>query len=141
AKEEETNAIDVLAFALLCRSRMHAIDLHRALSAITEKLDLTGRDDVDASVRAETLDLIGRLRFQLEVLMQIAVEVTLQEDAELMAAVNDDPNFLQVVYDALYFPSHAWRNEPQNPFSPSEDTLAKFLKQRSRALQARPALP
>jgi len=133
-KRSELAAIDRLAYVLLCRSRMHAIDLRRQISGIADTAGFAWRDDIEFGVRSDTLTLLDRLGPALEAYMQVAVEVTLADDPDLLNRCYQEPRFLQVVYDALYYLAHQWRTQPELSFLLEERQFSEFLKKRSEGL-------
>jgi hypothetical protein len=133
-KTKEEQQIELLSFVVLCRARMHAIDLRRSLSAVTESTQIVGRIDLDATVRASTIAAMEGQGIKSEVLMQVAVEVTLAEDVDLVSRCQLEPWLLQVVYDALYYLSDHWRDQPRTEIAMNKDAFAIFLKERSQSL-------
>jgi hypothetical protein len=94
-------AATVLSYVLLARSKMHAIDMRRELEKLPRRAGNLDEIALGAS------DILTRPDYQNAFLYQLAVEFLL-EDAPLNERVEADPTFLQVVYDALYFPLRKW---------------------------------
>lgn len=100
SREAYTDALDadVVRSVLLFRSRMHLIDLKRQLRALMdERSSLSLRPGVVRS---------GRM-FRLETAYQIAVEWVLDQGI-LRVRTARDTWFLQLLYDALYYPAERW---------------------------------
>ena len=112
---------------------MHAIDLQRHLSEVTENLVENRREDVESIIGTTPAEMLKNTRFQLEVFMQCAVEVTLGTDANLTERCREDPAFTQITYDALYFLCHLWQ-EPAKAFILSKDILTDYLNGRSQPI-------
>jgi energy-coupling factor transporter ATP-binding protein EcfA2 len=90
-----------LRYVLLARSKMHAIDLRREIESLPRR---AGSDD---EVALGASDILTRPFNQNLLLYQVAVEFLLEEGA-LGARVASDTNFLQLAYDALYYPLRMW---------------------------------
>lgn len=90
----------VLPYFLLERSKMHPIDLRRALSDLT---------DPKAAI---TLP-VGTVRqpegYGMAVLIQAAVE-TILDEPEWRGRLSQDPNFARIAHDALYLPARSWES-------------------------------
>lgn len=129
-QEDETAAVHMLSYILLSRSRMHAIDLHRELSSITSRVD-EPRGAADAVVKVSARELLTQLKYRLELLMQIAVELTFALDPELQSRCQEDPLFMQLAYDALYYLAHLWRIDPEAPVILERSGFSEYLESRS----------
>jgi hypothetical protein len=87
---------EALCLALVHRSRMLAFNLVREISEIRLQDDFL-------NVR----QLRGDPLYQMFIVMQLAVEVVLC-DPLVSERVRQDPDFGQIIYDALYYPSRIW---------------------------------
>lgn len=97
---EEAADRDVLPYVLLHQARMHAVDLHRRLAAL--------RGEGNAlSLPLGSVRTARANRFDL--MIQLAIEMVLDQP-DLRAALDRDPDRRRLVYDALYYPSRAWRH-------------------------------
>jgi hypothetical protein len=95
---------EVLPYVLLHRSRMHAIDLRRQLSRWRTE---AGTVDVAPG------EIVTDAKFRLDVLIQLAIEVTLDGD-RFRERIANDPEMLRLAYDAMYYITRRWiraRNE------------------------------
>jgi Cdc6-like AAA superfamily ATPase len=130
-QDRERSAIEILSFVLLCRSRMHAIDLRRAIADVTELPNDPSLSDFEGFVSIDPAELLSKIRFQHELLMQVAVETAILADADLNARYESDPRFRQVAYDALYYLAHLWTTAPEGRFQVELTSFSKYLRSRS----------
>jgi hypothetical protein len=98
---EDRDDARLLPFVLLHRSRMHAVDLRRALDA------LRGDDGMLALRRGEVRT---RTAYRLDVMVQVAVELVLA-GKEVQDRLSSEPEFRRLVHDAVYYASRRWAGE------------------------------
>jgi hypothetical protein len=131
SQNQEREAIEMLNFALLCRSRMHAIDLRRAIGEVARVPSEAVREDVESVVPYASSDFAADPRYRLEILMQVAVEVTLVADPDFASRCSSEPPFTQVAYDALYFLARKWEIAAEDLFAHDESEFRNWLETRS----------
>ena len=124
------NALEILIAVLLCRSRMHAIDLQRELAKAKTSLTATVAEDAEAMIETPSAELLRGTRFQVEVFMQCAAELALGMDLDLVDRCAKEPSFRQITYDALYYLSRLWQ-EPARNFRLNRGELKDHLNSRS----------
>jgi hypothetical protein len=87
---------ELLTFVLLHQARMHPFDMRREFSKL---------------IQHEVIQIPEYIRsdygFRYSIMIQVAIEIILAE-YDLEHRLNQDPNFGQFAYDALYFPSRSW---------------------------------
>jgi len=89
---------EILSYALLQKSRMHPFDLQREIRALLSP---------DGAITLAPGSTTGNMTFRLAAMMQVAVEVVLS-DTFLADRIRENPEFAQLAYDALYYPSKVW---------------------------------
>jgi len=105
----------VLPFVLLHRSRMHAVDLRRALD---------GFQDEDGNLVLRPGEVRTHTAYKLDVMVQVSVELVL-ESGEVQARLTAEPEFRRLVHDAVYYVSRRWAGA--EPLDMSEESgLAAF---------------
>lgn len=105
----------VLPFILLHRSRMHAVDLRRALD---------GFQDEDGNLVLRPGEVRTHTAYRLDVMVQVSVELVLGS-AEVQARLTAEPEFRRLVHDAVYYVSRRWVGA--KPLDMSEESgLAAF---------------
>jgi len=87
-----------LSYLLLHRAMLHTFDLQR---------QLTGVCDDQGHVIVTTDELLNYLGYRFHIMIQLAVESLLGESQQ-KDRLNQDPQFGQFIYDALYLPSRNW---------------------------------
>jgi len=109
--------VEVVPWVLLHRARMHALDLRRLLEEWLGKLR-------PGEIR--TAD-----EFRFDVTIQVAVEMILTQPI-LNRRLRQQPEFTQLVHDALYFISRQWKDlEPVD--LEDHESFRQYLDQRSGA--------
>lgn len=94
AQEEEAEKI---AYVILHRARLHALDLRRQLDRLSVKSPFT------------FAELFPPTQYRYEILMQLAVEWLLNSEG-VQSQLRGNPDSRQVVYDALYYISRLWED-------------------------------
>lgn len=118
---------DVLPYVLLHRSQMHPIDLRRQIAQIRN-----GAGEITL-----TPDDIRPDRFGFDVLIQVVIEHLLGQP-ELADKLQRDPDFRQLAYDTLYYPSRKWEG---NTLDVSKTEFRKYLRTRIEASGLQSAAP
>ncbi len=100
SQDQEREEIGKLALShlLLHRAMLHAFDLQRELAGVC---------DGEGRVIVRTGELLTYLGYRYHIMIQLAIESLLGED-DRNDRLNQDPQFGQFVYDALYLPSRKW---------------------------------
>jgi hypothetical protein len=100
---------ELLAFELRHRSKMHAVDLRRELSRVSDENGYVR--PVSRSGPTQPVSGAAPLGFslgmRLTVTVQLAVELLLDTEP-LRSRLDQDPQFGQPAYDALYYLSRTW---------------------------------
>lgn len=89
---------EVLPYVLLHRSRMHAIDLRRRLARWRTS---------EGTVNLATGEVVSDNKYRLDVLVQLAIEATLESDA-FRERLDNDSELLRMAYDAMYYITRRW---------------------------------
>lgn len=97
--------VEKIAYVLLHRSRLHAIDLRRQLDRLAAKSPFNFADVFPTS------------QYQFELLMQVGVESSLKDDL-VRSQVGNNPDSRQVIYDALYYVSRLWEDASETQLLP-----------------------
>lgn len=113
----------VLRYALLARSRMHAIDLRREIARLPRKSRSENELDLRSS-RVIAPGLYLNLFFY-----QVAVEYIL-EDPNLARHLEESPYNLQLAYDALYYLLRKWQDAEDPAWT--RKALFAYLQARMR---------
>jgi hypothetical protein len=110
-----------LPFALLRRACLHHIDLRREISALRGG----GRE-----LALQNGEVTSTLAFKFDITIQLAIDLLLARD-DLRTRLKNDPDFVLVAYDALYYPSRCWEDgRPQ--LDTSESAFRAYLGDRMR---------
>jgi|GEM_PF-1774891 len=118
---------EVLPWMLRQRAALHPLTLQRELSAIR---------DGDA-VRLRPGEVRSRMSFRIDVTLQVAIEFTLAQPT-VQQWLAQRPEMRQTLFDALYYPTRAWRREDAElDLSPCGRTA--FLDDLSRRMNLRDA--
>ena len=99
-KEEQTDHA-VLPYILIHGSQMHPIDLLRQLAQLR---------DAKGNVALEPGAVRSRRRYQLELLIQLAIELQLEQEA-MQEELDRRPAFRRLAHDAMYFVSREWEGD------------------------------
>jgi hypothetical protein len=114
----EQHARQVLTYVLMHRSQMHPIDLRRQISQFQNDR---------GEVFLPTMHIIDR--FPFDVLVQVAIEFLLTQP-ELADKLTRDPDFRQLAYDTLYYPSRNWQGDTLDI---SKAEFRRYLRNRMNA--------
>jgi AAA+ ATPase superfamily predicted ATPase len=109
-----------LTYLLMARSKMHAIDIRREIDALPHDPATPGR--------LELPDLLGPPLYRNMIYMQAVVEYVLEDD-KLKSRLQRDPNFVQYLYDALYYLLRQW--EQDKAPTVSRDSIKVYLESRA----------
>jgi hypothetical protein len=90
---------DVLPYVLLHRAQMHAIDVRRQIDEIRAPSDVVAL--APGSVRTQLAD---RFDFMIQLAMRIVLD-----RREVRSAMEREPAFYRLAYDALYYPARRRR--------------------------------
>jgi hypothetical protein len=101
-KEEQADHA-VLPYILTHSAQLHPIDLVRQIAALR---------DPDGALVLPTGLVRSKPRYQLELLMQLAVEWQLEEDA-MQVELDRRPAFRRLAHDALYYISRQWEQDDE----------------------------
>ena len=115
--KDEKLDVEVVPWVLLHRARMHALDLRRLLEEWLGKLR-------PGEIR--TTD-----EFRFDVTIQVAVEMVLTQPI-LNRRLRQQPEFTQIVHDALYYISRRWKDLDPLDLDDRE-SFRQHLEQRSGA--------
>jgi len=93
--------IEALQLVLIHRSHMLAFNLAR------EVADVVVPNDPDKRLRLQLGEPRTNPIYQMFLVLQLAVEVVLR-DRLVAQRIEQDPDFGQILYDALYYPTRRW---------------------------------
>jgi len=103
-RQELQYDLEAFHLAVMHRSRMLIFNLIRELSASRK-----GATRFPIELQAPR-----RLaEFQIYVMLQLAIEVTLRNEG-LSSRIGQNPDFAQVVYDVLYYPTARWQQNEED---------------------------
>lgn len=115
-----------VTYLLKHRAMMHTFDLQRELAKISD----------DSGLIEVSWDQIkSQLGYRYHMMIQMAVEHLLGE-AELRERLEQDAQFGQLVYDALYMPSRSWLAGDEE-LNVSDDEIERYLWRRLLPLSRR----
>lgn len=112
----ERDDCEVLPYLLLYAARMHSIDLRRELVLICG-------DKGNVTLTAGAVQ--ARRRYGLELQMQVAIEILLDEE-DMEHELDRHPEFRRLAHDALYYLAERWEDADDKLDLYSKDALAKF---------------
>jgi hypothetical protein len=109
----------VLPYVLLYRSKMHPLDLRRVVAQLSS-----------GSAIALPQGKVRNFNFCLELLMQMAVEMTVDQTT-FNDSIEQNPAFYRLVLDALYYPARKWEaKEDLDVGDDGKEDLRRYLVQR-----------
>jgi hypothetical protein len=117
----ETVDLELLPFVLLHRSCLHAIDLRREIFRVSNE---TGHLALAPGALSSTP------RYQIDLLIELAVEWVLDQE-HVRGRLAQDPEFVQVIFDSLYFASRQWDANVAE-LKVDEESFRSYLKTRMR---------
>lgn len=100
ASVDDVDRVDaeVLPFVVLHRAKSHAIDIRRRLVRWRSR---------EGNVSLKQGDIRSHVTYRLDVLLQLAVEVVLDDDAFGKRLLND-PELQRLAHDAMYYITREW---------------------------------
>lgn len=123
ATRAATEAVDleVLPYVLLHRSCLHAIDLQREMRHLRNE---------SGHVALEPGAVSSTPRYQIDLFIQLAVESVLDQQ-QVQARLFQDPEFAQIIFDALYYASRQW-STGRTDLKIEIDPFKAYLRSRMR---------
>lgn len=107
---EEQKDLPLLPYILVHSAQMHPIDLQRQIARIR---------DADGNVILAAGAVRSNLRYQLELLLQLAIELQLESES-MQAELDRRPPFRRLAHDALYYISRKWEQNAKLSFADDE---------------------
>ena len=101
-KEEQADHA-VLPYILMHNAHMHPIDLLRQLAQLR---------NADGNVILGAGLVRSKPRYQLELLLQLAIELQLEQDA-MQEELDRNPAFRRLAHDAMYYVSRRWERDEE----------------------------
>jgi hypothetical protein len=119
---EELDDFSVLPYILLHAAQMHPIDLWR---------EIMGLRGPDGNVVLTPGAFRSGPRYNLELLIQVAVELVLEEE-NMQRELERQPAFRRLAHDAVYYPSRCWDRAEEELVigEKGEQNFSNYLVQR-----------